>query len=211
MDVKNLQKDWLELGQKYCQDLLFLNATWKKIEKRYGERNRHYHTLAHIECMLTLAKENKTAINDFDEVLFSIWFHDIIYKSRSKKNEEKSVKFAEKVLKKFNLKELKQEKVSQLILSTKAHKIIADKDIDNSFLLDFDLAILAQNWGIYEDYTQKIRKEYKMFPNFMYIPSRKKVLESFLNREKLYFTEKYQNLFEEKARKNLQKELSILR
>jgi predicted metal-dependent HD superfamily phosphohydrolase len=36
------------------------------------------------------------------------------------------------------------------------------------------------------------------------------VLESFLGREKLYFTKKYQNLFEKVARENLQKELMQL-
>ncbi|QNM87111.1 hypothetical protein H9W90_11545 [Polaribacter pectinis] len=158
--------------------------------------------------MLNLAKENEAFINDLDEVLFAIWFHDIIYKSRSKRNEKRSAKYALKKLKKFNFKELKKDKISNLILSTQKHKIIVDEDLDNAFLLDFDLAILGQNWDLYEDYTQKIRKEYRMFPNFLYIPARKKVLQGFLNREKLFFTEKYQDLFEQQARENLLKELN---
>ncbi|WP_254712483.1 HD domain-containing protein [Polaribacter pectinis] len=208
MNIQELNKNWLELGKRNCKDLSLLNTVGKKIKKRYSERNRHYHNLDHIEAMLNLAKENEAFINDLDEVLFAIWFHDIIYKSRSKRNEKRSAKYALKKLKKFNFKELKKDKISNLILSTQKHKIIVDEDLDNAFLLDFDLAILGQNWDLYEDYTQKIRKEYRMFPNFLYIPARKKVLQGFLNREKLFFTEKYQDLFEQQARENLLKELN---
>ncbi|QTE24505.1 hypothetical protein J3359_11350 [Polaribacter cellanae] len=159
--------------------------------------------------MLNLAKENRAAIKDFDALLFAIWFHDIIYKSRSKRNEKKSAKYAVKRLKNFNLKELKRNKIYKLILSTKKHKILVKTDLDNAFLLDFDLAIFGQDWNVYEAYTQKIRKEYKMFPNFLYRPARKKVLQGFLDRETLYFTEKYKNLFEKQARENLQRELNL--
>ncbi|WP_228454858.1 HD domain-containing protein [Polaribacter haliotis] len=209
MNTINLHKNWLELGQKYCQDFTLLNAVGRKIKKRYSERNRHYHNLNHIEFMLNLAKENEELINDFDELLFAIWFHDIIYKSRSKRNEKRSAKYALKKLKNFNLKELKKDKISKLILSTKKHKILVKGDLDNAYLLDFDLAIFGQDWEVYQTYTQKIRKEYKMFPNFLYRPARKKVLQGFLDREKLYFTEKYKNLFEEQARENLQRELNL--
>lgn len=207
MNIQKLNKNWVALGQKYCQDFTLLNSIGRKLEKRYLETNRHYHNLKHIEVMLDLAKENEVAITDFDEVLFAIWFHVVVYKSRSKRNEKKSAKFALKSLKKFNFRELNKNKIYQLILSTKEHKIIVDKDLDNAFLLDFDLFILGQDWEVYQKYTQQIRKEYKLYPDFLYKPARKKVLANFLNRKKLYFTKKFQHLFEEKARENLQKEL----
>ncbi|MEE9406731.1 MAG: hypothetical protein V3V28_01525 [Polaribacter sp.] len=209
MDIKELYKDWIELAEKYCQDLSVLNTISIKIKKKYSERNRHYHNLQHIDTMLKLAKENASEIKDLDEVLFAIWFHDIIYKSRSKKNEEKSAKYLKKLLRKSKFKGLNNDKIDQLIMATKKHQIIVDTDLDNAFLLDFDLSILGKNWDVYQEYTQQIRKEYRMFPNFLYIPARKKVLQGFLNREKLFFTEKYQELFEEQARRNLQKELDL--
>ncbi|WP_246034801.1 HD domain-containing protein [Polaribacter aestuariivivens] len=209
MDTKELYKDWIALSEKYCQDLSILNKISLKIKKKYSERNRHYHNLEHINTMLNLAKENASEIKNLDEVLFAIWFHDIIYKARSKKNEARSAKFAKKNLQKHLFKELDIHKISQLILSTKKHKIIIDDDLDNAFLLDFDLCILGQNWKVYEAYTQKIRKEYKLYPDFLYVPARKKVLQDFLNREKLFFTEKYQQLFEAKARENIQKEINL--
>jgi predicted metal-dependent HD superfamily phosphohydrolase len=210
LTIENVHKSWLELAQKYSRDSLLIDVVWETINKKYSERNRHYHNLKHIESMLELTKENETAITNLDEVLFAIWFHDSIYKSRSKRNEEKSANFAETILRKFNITTQKIENIKQLILSTKKHKIIADENADNAFLLDFDLSILGTDWSVYQNYSHNIRKEYKMYPDFLYKPARKKVLESFLNREKLYFTEKYSLLFEEKARENLQKELGFL-
>ncbi len=210
MNREELHRSWLELGQKYCQDIPFLESIWTIIEKNYSSRNRYYHNLNHIQAMLNLANENSAEIKDFDEMLFAIWFHDIIYKPTSKENEKKSAEFSGELLKGFSFNELKKEKIYDLILSTKAHKILVKSDIDNSFLLDFDLSILGQHCDVYQKYIQDIRKEYHIYPDFLYKPGRKKVLESFLRREKLYFTEKYQNIFETIARENLQKELKLL-
>lgn len=48
---------------------MLINTVWKTIEKKYSERNRYYHNLSHIKSMLRLAKENETAMHNFDEVL----------------------------------------------------------------------------------------------------------------------------------------------
>ncbi|WP_298779667.1 hypothetical protein [uncultured Polaribacter sp.] len=210
MKSDKLYKNWIELGKKHCQDHQLLNFYWNKIKKNYSEKKRYYHNLSHIESMLLKAVENKNQLVDYDEILFAIWFHDIIYKATSKKNEEKSADFAKSTLKKITKGILNIDKVYQLIISTKSHKIILEEGNDNGFLLDFDLSILGQNWSVYKNYIQQIRKEYSMYPDFLYKPGRKKVLKHFLNRKNLFFTEKYQCLFEEKARQNLLKELNLL-
>jgi len=210
LDIKNLQKSWSELAESYSEDKNLINFYWDKISTNYSEKKRYYHNLIHINSMLEMASENKNSIYKYDEMKFAIWFHDIIYKATSKKNEEKSADFAKLALENFSKKELNINKISQLIISTKNHKIILDKDNDNAFLLDFDLSILGANWNKYEYYIQNIRKEYKIYPDFVYNPARKKVLESFVNREQLYFSEKYQELFEEQARRNLAREIKLL-
>ena len=210
MNLEALHKDWLKLSKKYTDDKFLLESLWQKIVKKYANKNRHYHNLTHIEAMLKLAEKNKEQIIDLDVLLFAIWFHDIIYKSSKKNNEEKSAEFAVEVLSKFSLEESQIKHVSDLIISTKKHQIILNKNTDNAFLLDFDLSILGQNWDIYKIYIQNIRKEYKLYPTFLYNSGRKKVLESFLNRKTLFFTKKYQNLFEKNARENLSKEINLL-
>ena len=203
-------KEWLPLAKKYCDDLLLIAYLWEKIEKKYAGKNRHYHNLRHIHSMLLQAKENREQIIDFDALLFAIWFHDIIYKTSKKNNEEKSAEFASSVLKNLSKEKIHFNTVAQLIISTKSHQIILNENNDNAFMLDFDLSILGQDWESYKGYIQNIRKEYKLYPDFLYNPSRKKVLEHFLNRKTLFFTEKYQDILEDKARVNLIREIKLL-
>lgn len=77
-------------------------------------------------------------------------------------------------------------------------------------MVDFDLGILGQSWERYYVYTQQIRKEYSSVPNFMYKRRRSKVLKHFLDKNKIYSTAIFYQLFEAKARENLNKELETL-
>ncbi|PQJ79837.1 HD domain-containing protein [Polaribacter porphyrae] len=210
MSIENLHKSWVQLSEKYFKNDAEIAFLWNKIKNNYSSKNRYYHNLMHIASMLEKASENKNEIHNYDELRFAIWFHDIIYTSTSKRNEEKSADFAKSALKNIVKQKIDVKIIYQLIISTKKHQIILNNNFDNAFLLDFDLSILGQEWKIYENYIQNIRKEYKIYPDFLYNPARKKVLLSFLNREKLYFTNKYQDLFEEKARQNLTKEIELL-
>ncbi|MTE26990.1 hypothetical protein F1003_08645 [Winogradskyella sp. ZXX205] len=160
--------------------------------------------------MLSQAEDFKSHIEDYDVLVFAIWYHDIIYKSTKKDNEVKSALFAKKALKSLNFNEKRIENIENLIISTKKHQIILDENDDNAYLLDFDSSILGSDWKTYQNYTQQIRKEYKIYPEFMYKPGRKKVLQHFLERETLYFTEVYQDKFETQARENIIKELKLL-
>ena len=160
--------------------------------------------------MLNQSEEYQGELEDPEVVDFSIWFHDVIYKSTRKDNEKKSAEFSKNVLKSLSLEDQRIEKVYNLIISTQKHQIINTNDADNAYLLDFDLSILGKPWEVYENYIQQIRREYKIYPDFLYKPARKKVLLGFLERETLYFTEKYQNLYEQQARKNLKRETDLL-
>jgi len=156
LNVENLHKEWIRLGERLSKNSLLLDSIWKKIEKKYTGKKRHYH----IYSMLQLAEENKNQIRDMDILLFSIWFHDIIYNPSKQNNEEKSADYAKSIAEKFSLKKDQIKKLHQLILSTKSHQILVSKD--NAYLLDFDLSILGQNWEIYQAYINNIRKEYSI-------------------------------------------------
>lgn len=152
----------------------------------------------------------KNEITNIEDLKLAIWYHDIIYKSTKKDNEEKSAFFSENRLKSIDFNKKRLEIIKKLIISTKKHQLILIENKDNDILLDLDLSILGSNWKTYQQYIKNIRKEYKIYPNFMYNPTRKKVLKHFLNRENLYFTERFQNQFENQARKNIEKEIQLL-
>ncbi|WP_397444923.1 hypothetical protein [Polaribacter sp. R77954] len=207
MIVDSLHKSWLQLAEAYFKTTSESSFCWQKIQKNYSSKSRYYHNLIHIQSMLKKASENKNRITNYDELLFAIWFHDIVYKATSKKNEAKSADFAKSALKTISRDRLDINSIHKLIISTKKHQIILKENTDNAFLLDFDLAILGADWKVYETYIQNIRREYKIYPDLIYKPARKKVLLHFLDREKLYFTDTYQQLYEERARKNIKKEI----
>lgn len=201
---------WKQLGRGFSKDEIYLESIWEQLFKHYSRKNRHYHGLSHIWNMLTQSDECKAELVDKEMVDFAIWFHDIIYKATQKNNEEKSADLARKVLKRLSLNASRIETVYNLIVSTKKHQVIESSNLDNAYLLDFDLSILGQSWEVYETYIKNIRKEYKIYPDFLYKPGRKKVLKHFLERKTLYFTEKYLDLYESQARKNLEKEIQLL-
>jgi len=201
---------WIQLSSQFSQDTSYLEWVWTQLFKHYSEKHRHYHGLNHIWSMLKQSNECKDQLADKEVVDFAIWFHDSIYKATQKNNEEKSADLAKQTLQKTSLDIKRIEKVHRLIVSTKKHEILDSSDVDNAYVLDFDLSILGQPWEVYEIYTQNIRKEYKVYPDFLYKPGRKKVLKHFLERKTLYFTEKYLDLYESQARKNLEKEIALL-
>ena len=204
----NVKTIFISLISKYSDNEILKTDYWKEIEKSYSQKSRKYHNLTHLENIILELEEVKDKISDYDSILFSIFYHDIIYKATSKDNEEKSAEIAKTRLEKLNIPQEKITRIYNQILATKSHK--KSEVSDTNFLLDADLAILGQDWKIYENYTQQIRKEYSIYPDFMYKPGRKKVLIHFLEFEEIFKTDYFKGKYEEKARENIQRELEII-
>lgn len=181
---------------------------WNEIEKKYSEKSRHYHNLRHLENMFEEVESVKVQIKNFNNVTFSIFYHDIIYDASSKSNEEKSAEFSKKRLEDLNIAKEDIQKVYAQILATKSHQ--KSDDQDTNFLLDADLSILGKDNKAYLEYTKQIRKEYSIYPDFLYKPGRKKVLEHFLELESIFKTDFFKAKYEVQARKNIEVELRNL-
>lgn len=205
IDLKNLRDIWQELTMSYTDDVDLVNELWDEIVLNYSSKNRHYHNLNHLEYMMKLAYNYRTEIVDFDILLFSIFYHDLVYNSKRSDNELKSAQLARERLGKIGVANDRIEKCYQQILATKEHTM--ESDSDTNFMVDFDLAILADKPEKYSDYTEKIRKEYSMYPDFIYNKGRRKVLRHFLNLNEIFKTKEFKSNFEERARKNITNEL----
>ncbi len=208
--IEALKDKWFALISKYSFSEILVTELWNELIKNYSHKSRHYHNLSHIDNMINQAEVIQDSIANYDAFLFAIWYHDIIYKSSKNDNEEKSANFCKNKLKSLKVDEKTIENVQELILSTKKHQIILSNNNDNAYLLDIDLSILGSDWNAYLEYTQNIRKEYAIFPNFIYNKGRKKILNNFLERDTLYFTKGYKNEYEKQARENLKKEIELL-
>ena len=147
----------------------------------------------------------KDLIEDFDVVLFSLFYHDVIYNSSKKDNEERSADLARERMQTLGFSEERILKCVAQILETKGHSISEDKD--TNFFTDADLSILGLDWNLYSEYAQNVRKEYNSYPTIIYKMGRRKVLKHFLGMERIFKTDYFFEKFEDLARENLRKEL----
>lgn len=202
-----LQTIFTQLLVSYISEESLIRLLWNEIKNHYSSKGRHYHTLSHLQNMYSQLLSVKDAIQDWDTLLFSLFYHDVIYSSTATDNEERSAGLAEKRLKQIHYPQEKMEKCLQQILATKKH---APADNDTNFFTDADLSILGADWPDYEAYTKAIRQEYSIYPDLLYKPGRRKVLKHFLSMEKIYKTGFFQEKYEAIARENMQKEMQLL-
>lgn len=203
-----LKETFIGLLTNYTDNDRLTNELWTEIEKNYSSKKRHYHTLHHLESLLAQLTDVKGKIQKWNTILFSLYYHDIVYSSLKSDNEEKSAELAEKRMKQISVSIDTIELCKNQILATKSH--IKSTNSDTDYFTDADLSILGQNWETYSVYCKNIRKEYSIYPDFVYNLSRKKVLNHFLSMDRIFKTDFFHNKFEIQAKQNLQKEIELL-
>lgn len=207
-----LQKEFFSLASQYTAGQKEAEALWRELEAAYSHPDRHFHNLLHLQQMLAVLQPVRSQIDDWDSLLFAVFYHDAVYDVvqyvTENNNEDQSAALAGQSLTRLNLPAEKIERCRHHILATKAHKHSADGD--TNFLTDADLSILGQPWESYEAYRKAIRKEYAVFPDAIYNSGRTNVLKSFLRTERLFKTEPFQEQYEATAKENLARELEIL-
>jgi predicted metal-dependent HD superfamily phosphohydrolase len=203
-----MEELWNEISSKYTNDLVFIGETWKSIENHYSEKHRAYHTLDHLHNILEHSQEYFDKIINKDAFYFSLFFHDLIYNPKSNSNEEDSADLAIEYLQKIDFPQQKIKWVEKCILATKKHRVTNDSDIN--LFLDLDLIILSSEMEEYDIYAKDIRFEYSFVAIEDYKLGRKKVLESFINKESIYIHPSIESKFGARARTNIQRELKML-
>jgi predicted metal-dependent HD superfamily phosphohydrolase len=189
-------------------DGVLLEKMREEVHTQYSKQNRYYHTLEHLDHLVRELSSIRTQIDDWLTLVFSVAYHDIIYNTRRSDNEEKSADFAAERLSLIKMPKDKIDKCRQQILATKVHSISSDND--TNLFTDADLAILGAEPDRYKTYTEQIRKEYSLYPDFLYKPGRKKVLTHFLQMPVIYKTSSFAEKYERQARENIHREFEEL-
>ncbi len=208
MSSVSLPDTWNELLKNYRVSPELAVKYWQEIESHYTRKGRHYHDLSHLAYMLNWTTKCRDHLEAFPLVQFSTFYHDIIYDAKRQDNEARSADLARERLTALGLPQKEVEVCCAQIMATQGHEATVDQD--TCYLLDIDLGILGESPAHYLNYTQCIRKEYAMFPNFMYKRGRKKVLKHFLAMDHIYKTELFRSSHGPQARKNLTSELDQL-
>lgn len=203
-----LKETFIELLTNYTDNNGLIKELWTEIEKNYTNKKRYYHTLQHLDNLLTQLTEVKNEIQYWETILFTLYYHDIIYNSLKSDNEEKSAELAEKRMKQISVSNETIELCKNQILATKSH--IKSADGDTNYFTDADLSVLGQPWETYSLYYKNVRKEYSIYPDFVYNQGRKKVLNHFLTMERIFKTDFFHCKFDIQAKQNIQNELKLL-
>lgn len=203
-----LESIYIELLKQYNIDLDSISILWNELNEKYSDKKRHYHNLTHLSDLYAQLQIVKPKLDDWNVILFSLFYHDAIYNATKKDNEERSAALAEKRMKQIGVSNSNIEKCYAQILATKSHNVSGD--LDTNYFTDADLSILGKDWQMYNAYCENIRKEYIIYPNFLYRRGRQKVVKHFLEMNRIFKTEEFFELYETKAKDNLNKELNLL-
>lgn len=201
-----LESNLYQLFQPFQAEPSLIQTTFYQVVAAYACQNRPYHNLSHIQQILHVINTLKYLADNFPAIQMAAWFHDVIYDSKSYENEEKSAEFAITALINLKVPLPTINKVVRLILDTQKHSAPLD-EIDSQIFLDADLSILGSAASEYGVYAQAIRQEYSWLADEDYKMGRKRVLERFLQRETIYFTQMAGQMFELQARENISNEL----
>lgn len=197
---------WLDLMTRLkFEDNL---VTYTKLQNSYNEKHRHYHNNKHIEATLKHLENAKGLAEDYEAIEIAIWFHDAIYKIFSSSNESDSANWAAKFLKENNASDDLIKKIHKLIMATLHNATSIDND--EQLLVDIDLSILGSSPEVYSEFEKQVRKEYRLIPDFIYKRKRKEVLNSFLERKRIYSHNYFFNLLESNAKNNLKNAINHL-
>lgn len=202
---------WHELLKSFQADEAVAQRCLHEITEAYSSPKRHYHNLQHIEALLKMCNQYASRLDNKVAVDLAIFYHDIIYRASSNDNEAQSAVLAGERLQELGVPGNIIRDVKLFIEATKHHQVgEAANRHDLAYFLDFDMSILAAPADEYMEYTRNIRKEYRLYPDILYYPGRKKFIRSTLDNEYIFHSNEFRTSMEARARGNLEKELMLM-
>lgn len=175
----------------------------------YNLPERGYHGIKHILDMLINFDDFMTCsgcsdkINKPYEFAFAILMHD--YVNGGKNDIELSIKKSKQFLCRISL-QYDCRYVEKLIYATDYKKCLKP-DFEQGVMQDLDLNIFGSSKEIYDEYSNKIRIQYKKYPDTIFNPERIEILNKFLNKTYIFNTKYYRDKYEKIARDNLIREI----
>lgn len=197
-----------------------LTARWRRLSiddetgrdllRRWSEPHRRYHDVRHLTAVLDAVDELAGEADDADAVRLAAWFHDAVYTGRPGADERDSAVLADSVLRAAGLDDALVSEVVRLVALTDGHDP-APGDRNGGVLCDADLAVLGGDPVEYAGYAAAVREEYARVPEVEFRRGRAAVLEALLARDPLFSTTTARDRWEDRARRNVETELILLR
>jgi predicted metal-dependent HD superfamily phosphohydrolase len=200
-----LQGSWVRLVARYGVEPVDAYPPFDLLVAAHSEPHRHYHTLEHLGEMFKVIGKLADLVADPAPLFLATWFHDAVYDPRATDNEARSADLAVRQLSALNLPAETITTVERLIRATQ-HSEPGPEDPATMVILDADLSILGAEEKRYRRYADAIRREYDFVPEADYREGRRRILTAFLERPRIYRTQRMFEVGEEAARRNLKAE-----
>lgn len=161
-------------------------ALFRQVMDRYAEPHRSYHTAAHLDECLALLPALRPEAHRPAEVELALWFHDAVYDPRAPDNEHRSAEWARAACREAGLPAEVAGRVAELVLATRHDA--PPGSTDARVIADVDLAILAAGPDRFDEYERQVRQEYSWVPEPRFRRERRRILEGFLARPRIFHT-----------------------
>ena len=175
---------------------------------RYSESHRAYHTPQHLDECFGAFETAVGSARSPGAVGLALFYHDAIYDTHARDNEEKSAALARGILADAGAPEPLQTYVADLILVTR-HAAMPETP-DQQLVVDMDLSILGAPQTRFHEYERQIRQEYSWVDEAVFRSVRGKILQEFLARPSIYSTMGFRDRLENSARENLNRSIAAL-
>lgn len=179
--------------------------------------NRHHepHRTAHdrgrlsevVFEVLSLAGDESLDRVERAVAVFAAFFQDIVLEPGAPDNEFQSAEAAREMLFELGLPRHLIDRVARAVNCTAAHH--ADTP-ESRVLVDADLAIYASDRFTYDVFADALRAEASHLTDLEWATARRRVVDRLLERPSIFLTGSARELYEEKARVNLRRELAEL-
>ena len=145
----------------------------------WNESHRSYHNLNHLNDLISQINEDKSKYSEkeYEKLMLTAIFHDVVYDPASQTNEEDSANFLiECAVDKKNSDILD---VKQMILDTKSHN--STTNLSEAFN-NYDMNIVERDFDQLLEWEKGISEEYSIYSKEEYREGRIKFLESLLDK-----------------------------
>jgi pantetheine-phosphate adenylyltransferase len=143
----------------------------------WNESHRHYHTQNHLLDLINKINEIKSDISqkEYEKLIITSLFHDIVYDPMRNDNEEKSAQFLMDSC--VNKDDNDILHIKQMILDTKTHE---SNDKLSRIFCEMDMSVVEGDFEGLLEWEKGISAEYKDFGT-LYKEGRLKFLESLMD------------------------------
>ncbi|MFC4223174.1 DUF4031 domain-containing protein [Lysinibacter cavernae] len=177
---------------------------------RWNEPHRSYHDERHLEDVLLALDQLATRGERLaPATLLAAWFHDAVYDG-SPSDELDSAALAVDALGRLGLSPSVVTAVGDYIVATIPAIEVTNHAAPLAHLLDADLSIFAAGPERYERYALAVRAEYAHVSAADFASGRASILSGYLARPTIYRTDAAQQLWERRARRNVEDEIARL-